>query len=152
MGIACYMIEPVFHETALTTEGKPAIVGWRRPDTGEEQRLVQEFAPGAMWYSLWLERQYKAGRRTPNSKGSTAWHPGPDGRILSVLTPGGVWIIDSRASNCTLPYDNEHHCWIRHGTPPMITVDKNGNTCQAGAGSIQCGPYHGFLRNGELVE
>jgi hypothetical protein len=40
---------------------------------------------------------------------------------------------------------------VRHGEAPNITVDKNGVTCGAGAGSIQCGSYHGFLRNGELV-
>lgn len=34
----------------------------------------------------------------------------------------------------------------------MITVDKNGTTCAAGAGSISAGPYHGFLRNGQLVD
>jgi hypothetical protein len=61
-------------------------------------------------------------------------------------------MIDSRASNCTLPNDREHKCWIRHGTPPDLTVDKNGKTCAAGAGSIQLGNYHGFLRNGHLEE
>lgn len=74
-----------------------------------------------------------------------------DGPVLSVMTPGGVWRIDSRASNCTMPYDYEHRCWVRHGTPPLVTVDKDGNTCAAGAGSIQCGDYHGFLRDGKLV-
>lgn len=29
-----------------------------------------------------------------------------------------------------------NHCWVRHGEPPNVTVDKNG---------------HGFLRNGELT-
>jgi hypothetical protein len=56
-----------------------------------------------------------------------------------------------RASNCTMPNDMLHRCWVRHGNPPMITVDKNGPTCGAGAGSILSGNWHGFLRNGELV-
>ena len=71
---------------------------------------------------------------------------------LQVICPNGQgWDIDSRASNCTLPNDNEHKCWIRHGEPPNITVDKNGKTCSAGAGSIQAGNYHGFLINGEFT-
>lgn len=75
-----------------------------------------------------------------------------NGPHLIVICPnGGTWNVDSRASNCTMPYDYEHRCWIRHGIPPNVTVDKNGNTCQAGAGSIKCGDYHGFLRNGVLT-
>jgi hypothetical protein len=68
--------------------------------------------------------------------------------ILPDLTP---WNIDSRAHNCTMPADFDHRCWVRHGEPPAITVDKNGLTCAAGAGSIQSGGYHGFLRDGRLV-
>lgn len=79
------------------------------------------------------------------------YRPGPDGRTLFVVTPGGVWNVDERASNCTLPNDNEHYCWVRHGIPPMVTVDKVGKTCAAGAGSIMMGKYHGFLRNGKLT-
>lgn len=74
-----------------------------------------------------------------------------DSPTLHVITPGGLWNIDSRASNCTMPYDYDHRCWVRHGQPPMITVDKQGVTCTAGGGSIQCGDFHGFLRDGELV-
>jgi hypothetical protein len=79
---------------------------------------------------------------------------GPDGRSLHVICPDGqAWCIDSPANNCTLPKDRgaygvAHRCWIRHGTPPLITVDKQGKTCSAGAGSIQTRGYHGFLRNG----
>ena len=51
----------------------------------------------------------------------------------------------------TGPYGLAHRCWCRHGEPPNITVDKNGPTCPAGAGSIQCNDWHGYLRNGELV-
>jgi hypothetical protein len=90
---------------------------------------------GAMYYADWMQRK------------------GPDGHRLFVLTPGGLWSPDGRASNCTRPEDNEHHCWVRHGTPPNITVDKNGDTCGCGC-SIGQGPgysdYHGFLRNGVL--
>jgi hypothetical protein len=124
---------------------------WLRPDTGERKRFPHQFGAGAMWYADWLLEHIKNiwtdadGNVRPQRYG-----PGPDGRILIVQTPGGGWIIDSRASNCTMPQDNEHRCWVRHGTAPEITVDKSGNTCGAGAGSIQAGNYHGFLRNGYL--
>jgi len=78
---------------------------------------------------------------------------GPDGRTLIVRCPDGHdWIIDSRASNCTKKDDNAHWCWVRHGKPEdgTLHVDKNGNTCAAGAGSIDTGKWHGFLHNGEL--
>ncbi len=75
-----------------------------------------------------------------------------DGRHLIVMLPNSRhWDINSRASNCGLPDDTVHRCWIRHGEPPNVTVDKAGQTCQAGAGSIQSGDWHGFLRAGELV-
>lgn len=97
--------------------------------------------PGAMWYADWMGENYF----------------GPDGHCLMVVTPSGrEWCIDSRASNCTMrddrgPFDKAHRCWVRHGTPPNITVDKQGRTCQAGGGSIVSGDYHGFLRNGEFT-
>jgi hypothetical protein len=86
------------------------------------------------------------------------WHPHFDNVTfpdppLCVRTPGGDWVIDSRASNCPLKEDNTHKCWPRQGTAPSITVDKAfGNTCGAGGGSIISGNYHGFLRDGFLVK
>ena len=112
---------------------------YRRSDTGEETTL-RDAPAGAMWYADWML-----------DHGAT-WNRGPDGHCLVVKTPGGEWMVDGRASNCGRPDDNTHHCWVRHGTAPQITVDKNGDTCSAGAGSIQAGSYHGFLRNGYLVE
>ena len=56
------------------------------------------------------------------------------------------------ASNCTRPEDTVHKCWVRHGQVPDITVDKLGDTCHAGGGSIGQKTYHGFLRGGVLVE
>lgn len=111
---------------------------YRRVDTGEEMTL-RDAPPGAMWYADWLD-----------------WAHVPQlEHNLVVRTPGGEWDIDSQASNCTIPEDSKqekHHCWIIHGQPPDITVDKAGVTCLAGAGSIQCGDYHGFLRNGYLED
>jgi len=105
---------------------------WHRVDNNEPS---DQSVPGAMWW------------------GESYSFNTPEGtQALFVETPGGPWCIDSRASNCTKPEDNEHRCWIRHGEVPKITVDKNGNTCSAGAGSIQAGNYHGFLRDGILVD
>jgi hypothetical protein len=111
---------------------------YRRVDTGEELHL-RDASPGAMWLAWWLDDMY-----TPQGEHN-----------LVVKTPGGEWTIDGQANNCTMKDDmkqERHHCWIRHGEPPLVTVDKNGTTCQAGAGSIQCNSYHGFLRNGYLED
>lgn len=114
-----------------------------RRDTGEEYTL-RKAPPGAMWYADWL---------TEGRPASGNLYRGPDGRCLVVVCPDGhQWMVDSRCSNCTLPDDNIHKCWVRHGTPPNITVDKNGVTCAAGAGSIQTPTWHGFLRNGVLTQ
>jgi hypothetical protein len=102
---------------------------------GDKVLTQGDLPVGAMWYADWYKRK------------------GPDGHCLIVKTPGGIWSVDGRASNCTLPHDNEHCCWVRHGSPPNINVDKNGNTCGCGC-SIGLGEnwkdYHGFLRNGSL--
>lgn len=112
---------------------------YRRSDTGELVTL--DDAPvGSMWDAVWFD--------------GAPFVTGPDGIALTVLTPGGIWMVDSEASNCTRKGDLSHKCWIRHGDPrhpETLHVDKNGNTCSAGAGSIQCGTYHGFLHNGHLT-
>lgn len=107
-----------------------------RAHDGREWRM-RELPPGAC-YDAW-------------------WYPekGADGRALVVILPTGrPWHIDSRASNCTMPEDRVHRCWCRHGRPEdgTLHVDKNGVTCQAGAGSIAVEGYHGFLHNGKLTE
>ncbi len=116
---------------------------WKRADTGEEMPLSKA-PPGAMWLADWY-----------GDDGSYV-NKGPDGLTLVVAVPDGSgthhWIVDSRASNCTKKDDDVHKCWIRHGVPPNVTVDKNGNTCSAGAGSIQTDKWHGFLRNGYLEQ
>ena len=113
---------------------------YRRSDTGELVTLAEAPA-GAMWDLSWYA--------------GTPYHrPGPDGIHLAVRTPGGTWDVESRASNCTMPNDDVHRCWVRHGDPrrpETVHVDKSGVTCGAGAGSILRGGYHGFLHNGELT-
>lgn len=110
------------------------------PDDRQITGTVPTAPPGAMWDAWWMGEHSR----------------GPDGIALSVLLPNRrTWLVDSRASNCTLPDDNVHKCWIRHGDPRteahLLTIDKNGVTCAAGAGSIQADDYHGFLQNGKLT-
>lgn len=110
---------------------------YRRVDTGELM-TIRASPPGAMYDAVWWPKEW--------------WH-GPDGRHIVVKCPNGrPWHIDDRASNCGLPDDDVHRCWVRHGDPPNLTVDKNGVTCAAGAGSILADDYHGFLQNGTLTE
>lgn len=111
---------------------------YRRIDTGE-QLLLENAPAGAMWDAWWYPDTWK----------------GEDGRSLMVKLPGDrEWCVDSQANNCTKPGDTTHRCWIRHGNPPNVTVDKNArgkySTCAAGAGSIDVPGWHGFLQQGEL--
>lgn len=144
MGLKCFFLEDTGKDITEPLEdgtGTRTLSVFRRSDTGEEiiGPLINA-APGAMWYADWMLEV------------DDNWnYAGPDGHCLVVRCPNGSdWMIDGRASNCTLPNDKNHKCWVRHGTPPNITVDKNGLTCSAGAGSIMAGDYHGFLRNGQF--
>ncbi len=147
MSVRVFWLEP-------TDETREGVKLYRRSDTGELVTLGD--APvGAMWDATWMRRD---DLRT-----------GPDGITLVVRTPGGDWLVDAECNNCTRTqwgpkeidgqrYEKvwlgrTHYCWIRHGDPRTgtIHVDKNGDTCSAGAGSILQGTYHGFLHNGELV-
>lgn len=121
---------------------------YRRNDTGEIIEHLSQAPIGACWdLECYRDREFF------KNDGHPYW-VGEDGRILCVKTPGGDWIIDSRASNCTMKDDMAHRCWVRHGKPEdgTLHVDKNGKTCSAGAGSIVCGSYHGFLHNGHLTD
>jgi hypothetical protein len=120
---------------------------YQRPDTGQQYVLhtnagaddlgIPSAPPGACWNAWWMPSAWKR----------------PDGIYLMVRLPNGHdWNVDSEASNCTRKGE-PHECWVRHGDPREchVTVDKNGDTCAAGAGSIQGGDYHGFLQNGVLT-
>jgi hypothetical protein len=77
-----------------------------------------------------------------------------NGIHLQVILPDGHhWDAHSRASNCTKKDERTHRCWVLHGSykDGTITADKNGFTCEAGAGSIASANWHGFLRDGQLV-
>ncbi len=108
------------------------------------------------------ERLYDtaSGKPEPGDVYRLAWHePGHcpywdncDGVHLQGITPNGErWDISSRASNCGLKHDRYHRCWVQHGDPPSLTIDKNGSTCSAGGGSIQVSGWHGFLKAGEWI-
>ena len=128
--IKCFLIEPSGEQDE---DGRYI---WYRPDTGERFKKYH-WPVGSIWRATWYEDMPE-------------WC-GTDGKAYCVKTPGGEWHIDSKASNCTKKSDTVHKCWCRHGEAPNFTVDKIGNTCNAGAGSIIVGDYHGFLRNGCLV-
>lgn len=121
---------------------------------------LREAPPGAMWDASWYR----------DRDGGGPW-TGPDGISLVVKLPNGHdWCVDQQASNCTRPQwgpkeidgvmhkevwlGRTHYCWIRHGDPRTgeLHVDKAGDTCAAGAGSILAGNYHGFLHHGYLTD
>ena len=109
---------------------------YQRTDTGALLTL-RDAPPGASWDAWWMPDYWR----------------GPDGIALMVKCPNGhEWHVDSEASNCTRKGE-PHECWVRHGDPRQanLTVDKNGDTCAAGAGSILAGDYHGFLQAGVLT-
>lgn len=136
---------------------------YKRSDTGEEI-TIGDATPGAIWDADWMKGMYD----TEDGKILVAMCPGRqhwtiDGRASNCDSPckncGKPYHLhiktahkktdEPNEANCTNYVDsNPHKCWIRHGEPPMLTVDKKGNTCGAGAGSIQTANWHGFLRNG----
>lgn len=147
--IKCFFIEPT-GKTQRTVHrdgngkdiGTGEITVYRRTDTGEDVGCLAEAPVGAMWFASWYPDNF-----CNPQLGS--------GKALIVKTPGGDWLVDQQAANCTMPDDvhqEQHHCWIINGEVPNITVNKNGVTCGAGAGSIQQANWHGFLRDGFLVE
>ncbi len=91
-------------------------------DTGE--LLPLRGAPaGAMWLAPWYSEW-----------GSQFWKERGGGPHLIVKTPGGEWDVDSEASNGP--------GWQRSGEPPNVTATP----------SILCNQYHGWLREGKLVD
>jgi hypothetical protein len=126
---------------------------------GERREGLEELPIGALW-----------------TENGDYYQAGPDGHAVSCKCPNQsrsswtVWHIDGRASNCTsacakcgVPYRDhrtdcqyqdsapQHRCWSRRGTiGEPINVDKSGETCKAGGGSIQTDGWHGNLHNGVL--
>ena len=97
--------------------------------------------PGDMWYS--------------ESDHTYCGFQNCDKKHLRVRLPGGgVWDTDSRAANCDKPNDVIHRCWVKHTENGIenMTIDKNGDTCNAGGGSILQENWHGFIRKGMLIK
>lgn len=113
---------------------------YRATDNGKEYNL-HDAPAGAMWDATWMHEHLPS----PQLGVLT------DGKYLVLRLPNGSdWAIDSRCNNCERPNDEAHHCWCRHGEPPNITVDKNCDTCPAGAGSVLSNGFHAMLENGVL--
>ena len=108
---------------------------WNTPNEKDDK-------PGYMFESEWIHNNGKC----------MYWDNCESPHLQIVLPNGGIWDSDSRASNCTKKEDKIHRCWIKHGDITNLTIDKNGNTCAAGAGSIMSGKFHGFIRNGRIVD
>lgn len=128
--------------TPCPTCGEPeALQGMSRPAVYNTEDGNRH--PGDMYWST-CYRDKEGHVECPHWDNCTGQH-------LYVVLPNGItWDVDGRANNCTMKADRLHRCWVRTGEPPNVTVGKNGFTCSAGAGSIQAGDYHGFLKNGEL--
>lgn len=125
-----------------------------------------ETPPADVYVSRSMSGVYNtaSGRPEPGDLYFADWYPCADGgrcihgwtncdghHLIGILPNGHAWDIDGRASNCTMPSDTAHRCWVRHGDPEKgepVHVDKSGHTCAAGAGSIISGDYHGFLHGG----
>jgi len=119
MNIPCFFIEPTGEvvKEEFPDGGSSERPKWRRVDTGEVG-FLDSFPVGAMFYSDWMD--YK----------------GPDGKCLSVRTPGGYWMIDGPSTQ-----HPEGNAWTRTGVPPKVTAMP----------SIIAGNYHGWLRDGVLM-
>lgn len=146
------VFETTWWEKCGETPWEPTDSGGRKKSTifrcieTDVRKLARELPVGALYA---LDRSH--------CKDLNGYPPaGFDGLAIGCVCIGGHhWYIDSRASNCTMKEDRQHRCWVRHGTVgEKLTVDKDGLTCGAGAGSFFMGPnheWHGFLRNGKLT-
>ncbi len=101
--------------------------------------------PGDLY---WVAFAHEGGRC---SEALGGWENCNGRHLHAVLPNGNHWNIDSRAGNFKRPADRTHRCWVRHGQPPQITVDKEGDTCEAGGGSVKSGDYHGYLKDGRFL-
>lgn len=139
--IKCFMLEPV--ERASFTRNGASITTtiYRAPDgsrynaghgpaTLESGEEIPQAPVGAMWDCDWY--------RGAKHENGTQYDRNPDGLILAVRTPGGDWVIDGPSFSDR----KETGMWTRSGTAPNITATP----------SILMPKYHGWLRDGYLVE
>lgn len=146
--VKCFFVEPVYGKPGslnsrpeyLAKNWDPEdreVLMWINPATGEKKPYPHAFGSGAMWFAQGQSKNW-------------CWDNETEPHLHIRLPDGAIWDIDSRCNNCTLPDDRTHRCWVRHGEVPNITVDKEGHTCKAGAGSVQTNGYHGKLIGGIL--
>jgi hypothetical protein len=126
-----------------------------------ERRYGKDGTNGGLTRQVHRDRLYDtpSGKPEPGSIFEAHWYPenfmfdGVTRHLVCVLPNGNHWHMTGRASNCTRPDDREHRCWVIHEEAPgVFHVDKNGDTCAAGGGSIATPGFHGFLHHGELVQ
>lgn len=86
-----------------------------------------EVPVGAMWFGEWM-----------GDVGSTQWKQRGGGDHLFVKTPGGIWDTDCGAQ-LNLTGDG----WERFGDAPNVTANPS---------ILIPGKYHGWLRNGRLID
>ena len=141
--IKCFMLTPRERVTishpdgcSLTTTIYEAPDG-RRYDSGHgpvtlpSGEVVEPAPVGAMWDADWF--------RGEKHQSGLAYDRNPDGVVLCVRTPGGDWVIDGPSFTNRV----ETGSWSRTGTIPNVTATP----------SIHIpGKYHGWLRDGYLVE
>src|SRR5262245_5695356 len=100
--IDCTWWEPTGEMTPFDEHGISSPI-YRNVATGERKNGSYELPVGALY---WV-------KPPDNSRAAV----GGDGLQVYCVCPGlHHWCIDGRASNCTLPNDREHRCWVRHGT------------------------------------
>lgn len=143
---------------------------YRNIHTGEEYTL-RDAPLGAMWHTDYT------GHFGPDGKCLVVRIPKRhdwlvDSRASNCDSPCKYCRVpyhSHKTETCTNPGDGQHHwtkgayedsrpehrCWVRHGNvraDGAMHVDKNGITCNAGAGSIiSPDGWHGFLHNGHLT-
>jgi hypothetical protein len=101
---------------------------YSRSDTGQLITLL-EATVGAMWLADWFAPAW----------GSPVHHAErPNQPHLIVKTPGGDWDVDAKSAN--------GGGWHWEGTPPNVTATPSILI------ESSLPKYHGWLRNGELVD
>jgi hypothetical protein len=145
VGGARYETDPVPDETVCERCGAPYLVDAPEQERWGSHSPTYSTASGRIEPGVLYWETYR------HEVGGCPWWDNCDGRHLHAVCPNGCdWDVDSRANNCALPADRLHRCWVRAGDPeadpPTVHVSKDGPTCAAGAGSIVCSDYHGFLQ------
>lgn len=153
---------------------------YHRLDNGEELEL-RAFGPGAMYFADWMTDKGPDGRAlavvcpTSDDRKQAVWQVdttasncdmkckncGQDYRHhyshlyrADFEIPAGAIEAVKDCPKYEGVDNGAHRCWVRHGDPRtgIISVDKAGNTCGAGQGSIMIGGWHGHLKDGYLIE